>query len=78
MESTAPFERPVVPPVYWKKSDVVAGERDRLERQLAPSASTSARRSVEVSRGSTAGEGMARPLPSPRSSVITVLTGSGR
>ena len=74
--STAPLERPVVPPVYWKNrmSSPVSATGSKRERPRPPRARRRSgwRRS---SRGSTAGEGIGRPMPSPRSTVITVLTG---
>ena len=74
-DSAAPFESPVVPPVYCRNSrssPLSAHRREGELRALRERIGRTRRRSS--SRASTAGLGSAAPVPSPRPTLMTCLT----
>ena len=73
-DSAAPFDRPVVPPVYCKNTRSSPASATGENGSAAPWASASARATAPASRGSIGGLGSSLPLPSPTPTVITFFT----
>ena len=73
-DSAAPFDSPVVPPVYCRNSRSSPLDATGVKGSFAPSASASAKRTLPARRASTGGLGSCLPLPSPTPLVMTVFS----
>ena len=73
-DSAAPFDSPVVPPVYCRNSRSPPFVATGAKGSAAPSANALARLVAPARRASTGGLGNALPLPSPTPWVMTVFS----
>ena len=73
-DSAAPFESPVVPPVYCRNRRSSPHSGTGVKASSAPCASASENVTTFSSLASTGGLGSAAPVPSPGPTLMTCLT----